>query len=138
MKEVSNIYCLVLSNGNYEGLGKTREVEMALASKKIGIIDTKIIDDPNLPDGFWEWNSDLVAPHVSAHIRTLENRGIKIGSILTFDDYGISNHPNHQAVHRACKMLYDKGELPEVGIYYLESVPMYKSYTFWLDIFNCD
>ena len=46
MRESAKIYCLVLSNGNYEGLGKEREEEMAKVSKKIGLADTKIIDDP--------------------------------------------------------------------------------------------
>ena len=75
---------------------------------------------------------------MTAHIRSLEQKGVKVGSILTFDPYGISGHPNHQGVHRACKKIFESREFPELSIYYLESVPMYKSYTFWLDIFNCD
>jgi hypothetical protein len=36
MREKSNIYTIVLSNGNYEGFGKQREKEMEMAAMKLG------------------------------------------------------------------------------------------------------
>ena len=71
MKETSNIYCLVLSNGNYEGLGLTREKEMEDAATSIGLKAVQVIDDHLLKDGPWEWNEIMIEPYVINHIRKL-------------------------------------------------------------------
>lgn len=58
-----------------------------------------VIDDPELQDGFESvWPLDLVATKVSEYIHRTA-----LGTVFTFDDYGISGHPNHIAVHHGVR-----------------------------------
>ena len=50
MKRNQNLYILVLSNGNYDGLGKIREKEMEKAAKYMGFKDFHVVDDEGIPE----------------------------------------------------------------------------------------
>jgi N-acetylglucosaminylphosphatidylinositol deacetylase len=58
LKENSNLYLLVLSNGGYDGLGKTREKEMEKAAQQMGFKDCVVLDRADIPDGPWFWDTD--------------------------------------------------------------------------------
>jgi N-acetylglucosaminylphosphatidylinositol deacetylase len=49
--------------------------------------------------------------------------------IITFDDYGVSGHPNHRAIGRALAQLDDE-KLP---VFQLKSVPLWRKYVGPLD-----
>merc|ERR1712086_208148 len=51
MKKKSNLFLLVLTNGGYDGLGKERTEEMAVAAKYMGFTNHKVLDDKRIPDG---------------------------------------------------------------------------------------
>ncbi|CAI9776333.1 unnamed protein product [Fraxinus pennsylvanica] len=106
-----NLYILCLSTGDADGKGSIRNEELFLASAiiKIPHQQVKILDHPNLQDGFgkvWDWN--LIAEFVEDEIRAHA-----IDLIITFDDYGVSGHCNHRDVHRGVqKLLHDFSERP--------------------------
>lgn len=63
------------------------------------VIDVTVIDDPELQDGFESmWPLKLVASKVSEYIR---RTAVRI--VITFDNYGVSGHPNHIAVHHGVR-----------------------------------
>jgi hypothetical protein len=64
MRETSNLYLLVLSNGGWEGFGKIREKEMEKAAQKLKFKDFKVIDDTRIADGPHEWDVGVVKEHV--------------------------------------------------------------------------
>ncbi|KAL8547849.1 hypothetical protein ACS0TY_007246 [Phlomoides rotata] len=95
-----------MSTGNADGMGSIRKEELYLASAilKIPSNQVKILDHPDLQDGFgkvWNWNS-------LASIIDEETRIHNIDVIITFDDHGISGHCNHKDVHQGVrKLLHD-------------------------------
>ena len=86
MKETSNLYILVLSNGGYDGLGKIREKEMEKAAKYMGFKDSHVVDDKAIPDGPWKWDLDAVVKSIKEYIDKKAKEGIKFNTIVTFDD----------------------------------------------------
>ncbi|XP_057838202.1 uncharacterized protein LOC131048312 isoform X2 [Cryptomeria japonica] len=92
-----NIYILCISTGNAEGKGHIRKDEMLQACLvlKVPVSNVSILDLPQLQDGFGKrWDHNLLAEIIG---QELKNHDIK--TIITFDDYGISGHPQHRAVH---------------------------------------
>ncbi|KAG0449011.1 hypothetical protein HPP92_027560 [Vanilla planifolia] len=93
-----NIHILCISKGDAEGKGNVRieEIYRASAVLKVPRQQIKIIDHPELQDGFDKpWKPHLVAAFAEEEI---EKHGID--TVITFDSYGVSGHPNHQDVHR--------------------------------------
>ncbi len=123
-----NIQLLCLSNGDYRDVsdGPVRTKELYKACSLIGIDGQKtsdtasviVLDDDRLKDGPNEvWNSDLIANTVLEHIQTILSSIQKQQStqpqlninIITFDQGGVSDHPNHVDVFRGIKhFLHEK------------------------------
>jgi N-acetylglucosaminylphosphatidylinositol deacetylase len=142
MKEKSNLYILVLCNGGYDGLGKERTVEMARAAKHMGFRGHKVIDDVRNKDGPVIWSADIVQEHIETYLQERAAQGIAIKTIVTFDDGGVSHHPNHIACHFGVMKFYDthvksgkSSRWQDMDVYTLETVPGYRTYAGWLDIF---
>jgi N-acetylglucosaminylphosphatidylinositol deacetylase len=96
MKYVDVVLCL--SDGNANGLGNIRKIELkqavkALSRGKVEIISTKF------QDGFkQEWNANDIALEIESTLNVIDTNNKPI-ILLTFDEIGISNHPNHIACH---------------------------------------
>lgn len=101
------MYILVLSNGGFDGLGRVREKEMGQAAKAQGFADWKVLDHLELKDGpCYEWKPQVIAEEIEKHLKERKSEGISIESIVTFDELGISHHPNHISVHHGCMNFY--------------------------------
>lgn len=97
-----NIHVLSISSGNDMGLGKTRQVELQKSCQTFGISPSNItvVEHPLLQDGMAnEWPHEIVAAAVLERIRTTQ-----CDLILTFDDYGVSGHPNHIATYHGVRL----------------------------------
>lgn len=105
-QQEQNFYVLCLSNGNYDGMGKTREKELYKCLKdiynippnKVEIIHTKKLQDH--PRDRWEY--EVVEAVVQNFIRCTLFRDYESSLeqtlrviILTFDSGGVSGHRNH-------------------------------------------
>ena len=74
----------------------------------MGFKSENILDDPRIPDGPHLWDTDVVKEIVKNHIASLKtNQNVEIGAIVTFDEGGVSWHPNHISCYLGCKKLYD-------------------------------
>lgn len=110
------VHLLCLSNGGFGGRGKTREKELYDSAAFFGIVkrNVKVVDHPELRDGMTEkWSTALIRREVEVYLE-------KVGSVctvVTFDESGVSSHPNHIAVHHAVKAL--KCSMPR-GLIFLE------------------
>lgn len=92
------VFVLCLSTGNFDGLGETRRSEIVEAAKWLGIDGDNItvVDDARMKDGMGEvWDPSVVSRAVD---HCAKKHGIDV--VLTFDDYGVSGHPNHVACYR--------------------------------------
>ncbi|XP_051133479.1 probable N-acetylglucosaminyl-phosphatidylinositol de-N-acetylase isoform X1 [Andrographis paniculata] len=92
-----------MSKGNADGMGDVRKEELYLASAvlKIPTQQVKVLDHPDLQDGFGKvWNRKLLADIIDK-----ETQALRIDSIITFDEYGVSGHCNHRDVHQGVREL---------------------------------
>lgn len=119
------IKVLCLSNGNADSLGKIREKELSKSLLNLGISKFTIINDPDLEDGFHLWDSALISSVLESHISSCN-------TILTFDSFGISGHPNHISLFHGV-LLFLKTN-PNIQGYSLDSIGIHRKFTFFLDI----
>ncbi|CUG93790.1 N-acetylglucosaminylphosphatidylinositoldeacetylase, putative [Bodo saltans] len=104
---------LCLSSGNAAGLGRIREKELDASGKFYGAASVRVIDDQAMQDGMnVDWDPAVVARYVR---QALDICGT-IRTVITFDERGVSGHPNHIAVFNGVRHL--KATSPP-GILYL-------------------
>mgnify|MGYP000901312582 CR=1 FL=1 len=75
--------------------------------------------------------------NIKQHIDNKAKEGIEISSIVTFDDYGVSGHPNHISTHHGCMQYYQQAK-GQVDMFTLDSVWMFRKYDAFLDIFTAN
>ena len=135
-------HILSLSNGGSD----TRSNELKSAANKVFGIrhkNIKIINDTeNLRDCITlYWDKDIIIKHVNEYINKHD-----IDIIFTFDNYGISGHPNHISVYNALQYgvdndlfeihasnnnAFDGGRV--LDIFALKSVRLVRKYWCWLE-----
>lgn len=144
--------------GDADGLGETRKKELQKSALLLGIRDESdvfIVDDPTrFPDSMTAtWAADQIttllasafSPDLAATLSGAAKKNPKkaptatIDVLLTFDQHGISNHPNHRslyhgAVHFLRTLMTDKeGFACPVTLYTLTSTSMLRKYVGVLD-----
>ncbi|KAF8526523.1 carbohydrate esterase family 14 protein [Hysterangium stoloniferum] len=126
VREAVPVYSLCLSTGNADGLGETRAIELKESLSVLGIPPerSQIVDHPSLQDNFTqEWDPEIIAgvvkPYIIAH---------NITTILTFDERGISQHPNHISLPRGVAHLLGNPPAPQIYLYTLKTVPLLSKY----------
>ncbi|RMX69042.1 hypothetical protein DD238_005459 [Peronospora effusa] len=94
-------HLLCLSRGNFDGLGSIREKELKACATYIGLSleHVQALEDPKLQDGMEnQWEVAHIAVIVADYVQKNE-----IDAVFTFDDYGVSGHPNHIATYNGVK-----------------------------------
>lgn len=128
------IWILCLSTGNYEGLGQTRVKEL----KKCGSIynitteNINIIDHNQLQDGMNNnWSIKLISDIVHQQVLL-----INPSAIFTFDEYGVSNHPNHIATYHGVRYYFMNVLIDKTSIsgYKLNSKNLFRKFIGLFDI----
>ena len=119
------LHLLCLTSGNADGLGKTRRGELEKAARVLGIASVHIHDDHDrLPDSMTRrWSID----DASRIIKSCLGRHKDIGTVVTFDAFGVSGHPNHCDASLAVRKAL--GETPEAyELFELVTVPLALKY----------
>eukprot|EP00981_Chlorochromonas_danica_P006012 scaffold1244_cov162-Ochromonas_danica.AAC.48 len=132
---------LCLSTGNDDGLGEKRKIELQQCVKYYGIESQHvfIIDHPNLQDGMANhWSPEVIAEIYQDHVNVL-----RPDLVVTFDDYGVSGHPNHIAVYQGVRLatLRSSGENLPKHVLKLCSKPLIRKFWGVFDVplsFLCD
>ena len=94
-----NLAVLCLSTGNFDGLGQVRKAEFIAVMKALQIRNYEIAD--TFPDGWHDWPGESVARYVGDYL----SKHTEIDAIVTFDEFGISGHPNHRSINNSLKFL---------------------------------
>ncbi|CEL63258.1 N-acetylglucosaminyl-phosphatidylinositol de-N-acetylase OS=Rattus norvegicus GN=Pigl PE=2 SV=1 [Rhizoctonia solani AG-1 IB] len=100
---------LCLSVGNADGLGPTRAQELVSSYAVLGLSpqEVDILDHPELQDNIkTSWNTSLVVDIVYKCVKDHE-----VQSIITFDQHGISSHPNHISLYYAALALKSQTQI---------------------------
>lgn len=99
LRQNNNLYLLCLSNGGYDGLGRIREKELEMSGRHLGFTENICVNDDDLQDGMANtWPEGVIADKVHRFLRSHSNKTFE--TIVTFDDRGVSAHPNHISVHQ--------------------------------------
>ncbi|KAF7313816.1 hypothetical protein HMN09_00539000 [Mycena chlorophos] len=121
----SRVYSMCLSAGNADGLGQVRKSELESSLDMLGIDADKrlLVDHPDLQDNFTaHWDEFTIAsvlePFVVEH---------DITTILTFDEQGVSGHPNHISLPKGVQQLMYT--LRDIRLLRLHSLPALIKYT---------
>mmetsp|Transcript_8970 Transcript_8970/g.37018 ORF Transcript_8970/g.37018 Transcript_8970/m.37018 type:complete len:317 (+) Transcript_8970:118-1068(+) len=131
------VFLLCLSTGNYDGLGAVRKQELGRSCEVLGVMAWECVDDKELQDGPKEaWP----VPTVVARVRSFVEKH-RCGTVLTFDDWGVSHHPNHISTFRGVReYLHEEKAVREEGKggrniqgFSLESTSIWRKYAGPLD-----
>ncbi|KAA1472026.1 LmbE-like protein [Dentipellis sp. KUC8613] len=122
------LYSLCLSVGDADGLGVIRREELGKSLDVLGVGENRrwVLDVEGLQDNFTAmWNSSLIADVITPYILTNN-----ITTVLTFDQHGISSHPNHLSLYygvsNLLSQLSPRGH--DVHAYALVSIPTSSKY----------
>ncbi|KAF4212834.1 hypothetical protein CNMCM8980_010086 [Aspergillus fumigatiaffinis] len=122
---------LVISSGNYDGIGERRREEIHDSCSVLGIVTDRcvVLDNAELQDNpkKW-WDEDLIKDLVASHAQKWN-----VDLIITFDDGGVSGHINHRAVSAGVrKYITSTPHAPPA--YTLQSTFLLRKYSSLLDL----
>ena len=111
------VWCLCLTTGDYDGLGKQRQKELVQAGKLLGMEKVIIRDDlKDHPSNRWPVKkvSSVIQAALSEH--GSDNFSHRF-SLITFDSLGVSGHCNHiDTFLGVCDALHTKSQNKEMNI----------------------
>jgi len=131
LKEDYCIYLLCLSAGGFYHQSVERKSELRQSCKILGIPSENVIivehsklpDDPDLI-----WNKGRVAQIIRKYFIQLSAK-----IIFSFDEYGVSGHLNHIAIHKGLEYLKTKDLLPrDSQVFLLKTVFLLQKYLCFL------
>ncbi|KAI4272018.1 MAG: hypothetical protein LQ337_005599 [Flavoplaca oasis] len=149
----NHIKILCLSNGNADGLGKTREKELIASGQILGLRsrdDILVLDSPDFVDGMnTVWEVEKVAQVLRQAFSPQQKKGKEqkttdgpkatIDILITFDRFGVSSHPNHIALYHGARhwlnelMKGKQGWRCPVELHLLTSISITRKYISFLD-----
>jgi len=126
---------LCLSNGNYDGLGEKREIEFDNVSRALNFPDNKILNIPELQDNIKKyWDPSVVSEQIEEFLKYNED----VKTIITFDENGVTKHPNHISCYNGLQYYLKKhsNECKNKGIkiYTLDSFNFFFQYSLFFPL----
>ncbi|KAL1590076.1 hypothetical protein WHR41_01288 [Cladosporium halotolerans] len=102
----NRIFILCLSSGDADGLGHIRKKELTKSALLLGVTSAEhvvVIEDERFPDSMtklWEAKdvSQILQHYFAPNMKTMSADAApqaRIDAIITFDEQGVSSHPNH-------------------------------------------
>ena len=78
------------------------------------------------------WDPEKIKNHIHNYLRSKQGES-EINFIVTFDERGISGHPNHIAVHKAVAKAFEEGQFM-FDVLCLKTVNKCRKYIGYADI----
>ncbi|GMM38612.1 N-acetylglucosaminylphosphatidylinositol deacetylase [Saccharomycopsis crataegensis] len=131
-KHNNTLGLICFSNGNADGLGEVRASELVESARIFGIDESnvhQIIDEENFMDSMnTTWESSKISKKLSKIITKDPNAAI---NLITFDEAGVSDHPNHKSLYYGCKE-YLESSGSSANLFKLNSLSFFEKYSFTL------
>ncbi|EJD39158.1 LmbE-like protein [Auricularia subglabra TFB-10046 SS5] len=111
----SELFTMCLSTGNADGLGQVRKGELDASLDVLGVPKNQsiVLDHPDFQDSMsLIWDAKTVARSVQSYAEQHD-----IDTILTFDDLGVSRHPNHASLVHGARLV------PNARVAVLKTIP---------------
>jgi len=125
-----NIHVVCFSNGNYNGLGKVRQVELTKCCDLLGVKKVVCLDLDEFPDNSAKsWDPSKIALKMEHYINQY-----KADVVITFDSRGVSGHLNHRSLNTGLRYYLKTKSKKYLLAYTLTSVPLLRKYISFLDI----
>lgn len=123
------LVCFSRGDAVHLSFGDIRSQELRTSARIIGIADLDVIILDGYKDGMdIEWSPEDVANSLSAIINTKDRGDV---SVITFDEHGVSNHPNHISLYHGTKEFFRKNVSgANFRLYVLKSLNFWEKYTF--------
>lgn len=122
-------YLLCITQGNQYGLGSKRTNELFNSATKLGIkpANVRVMDDIRWLDGENHiWHKQSLQRLIMDEILSKN-----ITELITFDEYGVSGHSNHQAIYKVVRSIRLKVDY--VKFYTLKSINLIQKYLAFFD-----
>ncbi|KAL5598689.1 hypothetical protein BROUX41_003398 [Berkeleyomyces rouxiae] len=148
----NHVKILCLSSGDADGLGETRKKELQKSAVLLGLRaenDVFVVENPDFPDSMTaHWDKDKISMFLARLFTTRSPASqvpvSNIDVLITFDQHGISSHPNHISLfHGAQTFVSTLAHLtagsdaePPVDLYTLTTVGMLRKYAGFHDAFT--
>jgi len=149
----NHVKILCLSSGDADGLGETRKKELVKSGMELGLRkedDVFVVDSPDFPDSMTTtWSKEKIATLLSSAFapnlakpmksKSAETPTATIDVMITFDQSGISSHPNHISLYHGARhfissLLHNRpGWHSPVDLYTLSSINIARKYTSFFD-----
>jgi N-acetylglucosaminylphosphatidylinositol deacetylase len=126
----NKVQVLCLSTGNADGLGPIRQRELVSSCLSLGVSsadDVVVIDDADLPDSM---STTWPAPRIAEY---LERYAADADVLVTFDEQGVSSHPNHISLLHGAREFVAK-TAPMKRLYTLTTVSIWRKYLSLFDV----
>ncbi|KAL1890256.1 N-acetylglucosaminyl-phosphatidylinositol de-N-acetylase [Ceratocystis pirilliformis] len=139
----NHVKILCLSSGDADGLGETRKKELQKSAVLLGLRtenDVFVVESPDFPDSMTaRWDEGKISNFLARLFTTIHSATqtpiSNIDVIVTFDQHGISSHPNHISlfhgartfISKLARIANDGGRSP-VDLYTLTTVGMLRKY----------
>lgn len=127
---VDKFLILSITSGNYNGIGNTRRNELKLCCKELCIKEENVLfleENHFLDDPSHKWDIQQLKLELEANLK--KNN---VDMVITFGEYGVSGHSNHQDTHTVMKSLQN------LKVFFLEDVNILRKYSSIFDVlFTC-
>ncbi|QPG72730.1 hypothetical protein FOA43_000031 [Brettanomyces nanus] len=132
----NQIHLVCLSNGNFDGLGEVRRHEVDKASQYLDISSVVVLRfEDNISK---EWDPVEISQRLNGELPKMHFSSKRL-IFLTFDEDGVSGHPNHQSLFYGVKRFVDSKDRVfmrmDIRFFKLSTWPIYKKYSgfFWVN-----
>ena len=129
LENSDNFFLLCVTQGNQNGLGHLRKHELMSSAIKLGIksSNVKILDDARWLDGDNQnWHKASLQELIIDFILSRN-----VTELITFDDYGVSGHLNHQTIFKIARSI--KYKLNFIKFKTLQSINRIQKYLAFFD-----
>lgn len=126
------VHVLCLSVGSSGGDGLVRRQELYASCESFGIQrkNISIIDHPKLQDGSDQhWNHSIIQSLLSKHYNSAP-----FDIIFTFDELGVSCHPNHMAIYHGVRLFLAADASSSVRAFSLHSPNLFLKFSSWISV----
>ncbi|ODV77468.1 LmbE-like protein [Suhomyces tanzawaensis NRRL Y-17324] len=128
-KNGNEVHLVCFSNGDslHESMGRIRGKELVNSARILGVDESRVTVLSSYKDGMNEtWDSDKIKKSLSSII----TKGTKPAVLVTFDENGVSNHPNHISLYYGTLNYFQSTGDKSSKLFILKSLNFWEKYSF--------